>query len=763
MSVEGTAEPALPPAAVHAAPLPAGSAGIAAAAAIASAESAEGGQPRQDEKAAERPVGNEDAAPAAKADDAEEEMCRYCFEGREAGELISPCSCAGGQKWVHLSCLRRWQRGVLVSQPTHPDFYDDDLRHKVCNVCKAPYRCKPPTRMELMESFTGEELAALIEERCVIASHRAFSADLRRQMEGITGNSAALREHMVDRHWIDGIFLITQVVEDAAASKELRIRTQEDVTMFAESVSADWSMQVRGRSFRLVFDGALEPFRDADVPTCRAAIKALHAPCTLRLVSAEDEDCGEDGIVAVNLTQPVDISPWFHRRLTWQNYLHRAFRGSESLLCPVRHYVGGPCHEETPQVALLVTGVGEYKIFSSVVEAIRRSQDAAKKQQSGQAQGSGDAANAGAPAADTPLATPPAKKRRRDAATDLGEAPEGEPGAAGPSQEAAHSQAPSAPAGPSAAVAVATAAPDATGAAVALGAGATAGEGRPPAEGSGGGSQSADARPGGREAADADAEPAQAPAAKPADAAKHAAADGAGAVDYEPRLLIFWGTAGWSRCQLMSEIARGSWGLCKADDTEVTEVVPEELYEKMHPRLVFAPKTEMSDTYGSAPDDDENRLRLMQIHRRLRRRQLQVQRQLQAQQQVQRQLQLGRQAIAEFTGDASWSEGADTGLDFLAAAAARSLDTELASVPSSESVSSSDDCEEVESLSGEEEGEEEHDGDEDAEEGAGDAEEDAAGPVAPEPAAIPGTEEVLSEQRQAQPQPQGESGNAAAE
>lgn len=47
-------------------------------------------------------------------------MCRYCFCGEEEGPLISPCKCKGGQKYVHLKCLRRWQRMVLVSQPTHP-------------------------------------------------------------------------------------------------------------------------------------------------------------------------------------------------------------------------------------------------------------------------------------------------------------------------------------------------------------------------------------------------------------------------------------------------------------------------------------------------------------------------------------------------------------------------------------------------------------------------------------------------------------------
>lgn len=87
----------------------------------------------------------------------EEPMCRYCLGGadEEDGTLISPCMCKGGQKYVHLSCLRRWQRMVLVSQPTHPSFYERDERQYTCNVCKSEFTCAPPTRQELMQSFTG--------------------------------------------------------------------------------------------------------------------------------------------------------------------------------------------------------------------------------------------------------------------------------------------------------------------------------------------------------------------------------------------------------------------------------------------------------------------------------------------------------------------------------------------------------------------------------------------------------------------------------
>ena len=55
------------------------------------------------------------AAPTVADDEEDEKLCRYCFDDEEYGELLAPCDCAGGQKWVHLSCLRRWQRMVLVT------------------------------------------------------------------------------------------------------------------------------------------------------------------------------------------------------------------------------------------------------------------------------------------------------------------------------------------------------------------------------------------------------------------------------------------------------------------------------------------------------------------------------------------------------------------------------------------------------------------------------------------------------------------------
>ena len=152
---------------------------------------------------------------ASSSEDESERMCRYCFDGAEEGPLISPCACKGGQKWVHLECLRRWQRMVLVSQPTHPMFHGDDKRQHDCNVCSTPYTCAPPTRHELMSSFTGAEIASLIGEGCVIGAGTLFSAELRAQMNSMP---PSLRRASSYEHWVDSSYVITGVEDDDGPS-----------------------------------------------------------------------------------------------------------------------------------------------------------------------------------------------------------------------------------------------------------------------------------------------------------------------------------------------------------------------------------------------------------------------------------------------------------------------------------------------------------------------------------------------------------------
>jgi hypothetical protein len=57
-----------------------------------------------------------------------------------------------------------------------------------------------------------------------------------------------------------------------------------------------------------------------------------------------------------------------------------------------------------------------------------------------------------------------------------------------------------------------------------------------------------------------------------------------------------WGDAQWSRTQLLGEIARGHWGLCR---TSVAELIatPTARWDSLDGRLVFAPDTEMMEDF----------------------------------------------------------------------------------------------------------------------------------------------------------------------
>ena len=201
----------------------------------------------------------------------DEQLCRFCFESaEEKGEaLISPCLCKGDQKYVHLSCLRRWQRAVLVSQPTHPAFYDRDPRHYVCNVCKGSFTCEPPTRLELMSSFTGPELGALMETGCIIASHAEFSAELRRQMEHMP---PFLQERSSYAHWIAGCYLITEVAP-LEPTLEAPVSSAQALDAIRDRLGDELSLQLNGQTLRLTSGGALEGNAEADLPTALAGLE----------------------------------------------------------------------------------------------------------------------------------------------------------------------------------------------------------------------------------------------------------------------------------------------------------------------------------------------------------------------------------------------------------------------------------------------------------------------------------------------------------
>ena len=62
--------------------------------------------------------------------------CRMCLAEDSASSMVAPCSCTGSQRYVHVSCLRRWQ-SVLAEGRVNVG------RGKTCSVCRVDFALTP--------------------------------------------------------------------------------------------------------------------------------------------------------------------------------------------------------------------------------------------------------------------------------------------------------------------------------------------------------------------------------------------------------------------------------------------------------------------------------------------------------------------------------------------------------------------------------------------------------------------------------------------
>ena len=455
----------------------------------------------------------------------EEKICRFCFEEETPEKpLIAPCACKGGQKYVHLDCIRRWQRMVLVEQPTHPLFYrDSDLRHQKCQVCNQPFNCPPPTRFELMQSFTGPALAALINQGCIIAASETFSDGLRAEFNRVSGDFG---DDLPVAHWVEGVYFIAEVssAEAVVTHDCLSPSALDSMGKFLNE-----SLQIRdpvdGTYMRVREISASQERRDHDYfsITDPATLKAIFAsggihslieyPAQVTFERVPPPDCGCDHIVAVNLTR--------HRRsISHQQYriwedakknVASKYRGAQHYVnyeMEVQHYIGGPCKKNKISMCFVLGGrdFGFTIVRQGPEEAIKLSLSRGRAQDQG-----GDFFRG------QEVTLNDLKSR-----TDLN----GERG-------------------------------------ILLGFNATAlrwqvllRNGEKKEIRSDNLSRQTDKR--------------------------------------FPKILIFWGCAQWSRTQLLGEIARAHWGLCKMT---VADILEEASSRRSHmgERLIYAPKSEMVD------------------------------------------------------------------------------------------------------------------------------------------------------------------------
>jgi hypothetical protein len=116
--------------------------------------------------------------------------------------------CKGSNEWVHLACLRKWQKEVVLSSPTHPKYHTHIDR--VCNICLEPFAGVgiPPSRHERMVQYTGAELAALVRPGNLLVSSREGS---RENLELVAAHPEIARRLLT---WTKAVFLMLSTGRD---------------------------------------------------------------------------------------------------------------------------------------------------------------------------------------------------------------------------------------------------------------------------------------------------------------------------------------------------------------------------------------------------------------------------------------------------------------------------------------------------------------------------------------------------------------------
>ena len=134
----------------------------------------------------------------------EPNICRFCFEGEDCGELIEPCSCSGSQRFVHVQCLRRWQAHQILAAASRRTASETPVIQ--CNVCHATLSVPPPSGKELLSIVrpNGSQIAGAIAKGVLLVSKKTDDPP---DVSAMPSYMAAILLKRL-AHWCNHIFLL---------------------------------------------------------------------------------------------------------------------------------------------------------------------------------------------------------------------------------------------------------------------------------------------------------------------------------------------------------------------------------------------------------------------------------------------------------------------------------------------------------------------------------------------------------------------------
>ena len=120
-----------------------------------------------------------DALAPSEEKEGDSRICRFCLaseEGDSEDLLCGICDCSGTQAFVHLACLRSWQRSCILSSSARRD---QDAN--ICPVCKATYSVEPLSRIDILEERVGKAFTNHIARGQLLIASRQLSRETPRR------------------------------------------------------------------------------------------------------------------------------------------------------------------------------------------------------------------------------------------------------------------------------------------------------------------------------------------------------------------------------------------------------------------------------------------------------------------------------------------------------------------------------------------------------------------------------------------------------
>ena len=195
-----------------------------------------------------------------------------------------------------------------------------------------------------MQSFTGPEIAAMVQVGIIIASSKEFS-DLIRNTHPIMRKLTGLE------HWLEGVYLITAI---EPGEKVLKLLVEDSV----ELDGLLQRLQISGQNGYLRYtdqEFLLYSISGETVENdCLHAIRKAKLPAELVF---ESKDSSQEDILAVNMVRKFE-----------PDELQISQIGNVSD-AEVQHYFGGPCEEDSISCFIVTGGPQGYRILSNIQEA----------------------------------------------------------------------------------------------------------------------------------------------------------------------------------------------------------------------------------------------------------------------------------------------------------------------------------------------------------------------------------------------------------